>query len=404
MLRRNSQPNRSRRLYFRVLLRSLSVKRPQAVLAMVSLAIGAAIVSMILNLSSDVRRKMTQEFRAYGPNVLLAPELEGRGLGGLMDEAVLARLEPFRSRRGKTRAVGLLYTVVRLGRARAERGVPESLLAIAAGADFAELRTLFPSWQIEGGASDLGSGRCAVGSKVASQLHLKVGDSLGIEPEGAGSSVPTTPGRPFQVAAVVTTGASEDEQVFLSLQALQNLADLEGKISLVELSVPGEPEEVNRALGELTQAFPHLDVRPVREIVYSEGKVLGTLRWLMVSLTGLILATVALGVAATMTSIVLERRRDIAVMKALGASNASVTRLFLAEGVALGLAGGVAGSALGGFLASQMARRLFGTGLDWVAWVFPAVCLFSMLLAGVATAFPVEIIRAIQPATTLKGE
>ena len=53
--------------------RALSVKRPQAVLALISLLVGAAVMSMLLNLYGGVRRKMTQEFRGYGANVILAP-------------------------------------------------------------------------------------------------------------------------------------------------------------------------------------------------------------------------------------------------------------------------------------------------------------------------------------------
>ena len=53
--------------------RALSVKRPQAILALLSLMVGAAVISMLLNLYGGVRRKMTQEFRGYGANVVLAP-------------------------------------------------------------------------------------------------------------------------------------------------------------------------------------------------------------------------------------------------------------------------------------------------------------------------------------------
>src|SRR5271157_265229 len=60
-------------LFFRLWWRSVSVKRPQAVLAVLSLLVGAAVMSMLLNLYGGVRRKMTQEFRAYGSNVVLAP-------------------------------------------------------------------------------------------------------------------------------------------------------------------------------------------------------------------------------------------------------------------------------------------------------------------------------------------
>ena len=105
-----------------------------------------------------------------------------------------------------------------------------------------------------------------------------------------------------------------------------------------------------------------------------------------------------------MTAIVLERRKDIAVMKALGASNRDVSRLFVVEGASLGLVAGLVGFALGGFLASEVGKQLFGVSLNIVWWTLPLVWVGTILLAMLATFFPVGIMRRIQPATALKGE
>jgi len=132
--------------------------------------------------------------------------------------------------------------------------------------------------------------------------------------------------------------------------------------------------------------------------------VLGTIRWLLLSLTALILVIIAICVMATMTAIVLERRKDIGVMKALGAGDALVMRLFLAESAGLGLLGGLAGFSLGVLLARSLAQRWFGVtlGLSW--WTLPLVCGLTTLLAVVATLFPVRVVRGIQPSVVLKGE
>lgn len=172
----------------------------------------------------------------------------------------------------------------------------------------------------------------------------------------------------------------------------------------MELSVPGEAAAIEKTVLELASAFSGAEVRPIRQIVESQGKVLETIRWLLVSLTALILVIIALCVMATMAAILLERRKDIAVMKALGASDSLVMRLFLSEGAGLGLAGGLVGFGAGVFLAREMARRLFGVALDATWWTLPAVCLLSVLVAVLATFFPVNMVRGIQPATVLKGE
>ena len=188
------------------------------------------------------------------------------------------------------------------------------------------------------------------------------------------------------------------------LGELQKLGGIEGKISVIEINIPGQTAEIERGVQQLAAAFPRLDVRPIRQIVYSQGKVLHTIRGLLISLMSLILVIIALCVMATMTAIVLERRKDIAVMKALGASNQDVTRLFLMEGASLGLVAGLAGFAVGGFLAAQVGERLFGVSLSVVWWTLPLVWGATILLAALATFFPVGIMRRIQPATALKGE
>jgi putative ABC transport system permease protein len=179
---------------------------------------------------------------------------------------------------------------------------------------------------------------------------------------------------------------------------------MSGRVTLVELSIPGETHDVESAVLRLAGLLPGLEVRPIRQIVYSEGKVLGTIRWLLLSLTILILVTIALCVMATMTAIVLERRKDIGMMKALGAADALLMRLFLMEGASLGLVGGALGYAAGALLAHALAERLFGVALRLNAWTPPVVCGLTVALAVFAAQVPVRIVRAIQPTVVLKGE
>src|SRR5271157_1255733 len=414
-------------LFWRLWFRALTVKRPQAALAAGSLLAGADVMSMLLNLYADVRRKMTQEFRAYGANVVLAPAA-GAGLPGMIDEGGLVGLDRLRQRTPGLAAVPVLYLVTRLEGVPAKQNpmdtrLPDSVNVVAVGADFAALHQMNSGWRLEGkeGKNNLQTERdqatCAIGVHLASTLHLGPGDAVRLVPVSSVAGEPQSvvgnssggnraPDRALQfpIAAVLSTGASEDDQVFVPLPALQRLAGLDGKLSLVELSVPGEAADVEQVVRELFKSLPGIEIRPIRQIVYSEGKVLGTIRALLVSLTALILGIIVLCVMATMTTIVLERRKDIGVMKALGASDGLVMRLFMTEGASLGLIGGLAGFLLGAEWARRLGRQLFGVSLELAWWTLPAIAGASMLLALVATAFPVRIVRSVQPAVALKGE
>ena len=411
MSERVEQPGKRRSLFWRLWVRSLVVRRPQAALAVISLLVGASLASMLLNLYSDVHRKMTQEFRSYGANVILSSKgaaASGQAaVGGLMDSAAFQQVESLQTKVNGLVAAPVLYLVTRISRVPQEPRLPDFENVVAVGSDFAALKALVPGWRVTSGAVDgpLGPASCAVGAHLAQRFRLKPGDSVKLTSSAGNGPAESdmTPGT-FRVARVISTGSSEDDQVFVSLAELQKLGGLEGKISVIQMNIPGQTADIERGVNQMAAAFPALDVRPIRQIVYSQGKVLHTIRGLLISLMGLILGIIALCVMATMTAIVLERRKDIAVMKALGATNQEVTRLFLMEGASLGLVAGVAGFAVGGFLAAQVGEQLFGVSLSVVWWTLPLVWGATILLAALATFFPVGIMRRIQPATALKGE
>lgn len=400
-------------LFLRLWFRSISVKRPQPALAITSMLVGAAVISTLLNLYGDVRRKMSQEFRAYGPNVVVAPSpirstsppppSASSSLAGVIDQDVVRRLGLNYVGSPGFAAVPVLYVVTRVERTATDPRLPGTQNAVAVGADFAALRGLYPGWRVQGDAS-VSPGKCVVGARLASRLRLGLGDIVDIDIAQQTTDEDRKERQAFRIGGLISTGASEDDQVFIPLLALQRLAGAEGKISLAQLSVPGDTLEVERAVRQLSQAFPQLEASPIRQIVYSEGRVLGTIRWLMFLLTALILIIMALCVTATMAAIVFERRKDVAMMKALGASDNLVMRLFLAEGATLGLTGGVAGFILGGFLAHYLAYRLFAVRLNLVWWSLPVVCVSMALLALAATVFPVRVVRGVEPAAVLKGE
>lgn len=472
-----------RSLFFRLWLRSLTVKRPQAALGLAAILVGAALTAALLNLHDGVRRKMTQEFRAYGANAIVSPPSDTAGAAQvtLAEKDVLSGLTGWKDHTPGAVFVPRLHVVMRLRSVKADERLPSFQNVVAVGTDFRALHGLYPGWRLDseipvraaqapredvgaqhavpllppatqvgesdvgarhgvpvrnteqnsagaqgfdGGAqhaapllppatqigeSDVGArhgvplpqGDCVVGRRVAAELHLVAGSEVSLEP----AAVPDLSASALRcrISGILSTGAAEDDEVFVPLAALQRVAALEGKLSVVELLIPGETGEVGRAVEELGRSYPSTSVRPVRAIVESQGRVLGKIGGLLVVLTSLIVVIAALCVMATMTAIVLERKKDVAVMKALGATDSLVLRLFLCEGAGLGLLGGLVGFGLGLVLARELGRSLFGVPLSPSWWTLPLISLGSVLVAVLATVFPVRNARAIQPATTLKG-
>ena len=170
--------NRSGSLFWRLWWRALSVERPQAALALGCLFVAASIASLLLNLYGDVRRKMTEEFRTYGSNVVLAPALprgetgaDASSAGAVMDEASLRPLRAFERRRPGLAAAPILYGIVRLARTAADPRLPEFVNVMAVGTDFAGLRHIYAGWR--GGEMNSQSllvpGTCVLGAHLATK-------------------------------------------------------------------------------------------------------------------------------------------------------------------------------------------------------------------------------------------
>ena len=410
--RLNSVQGGSRRLGWRILGRSLSLKRPQALVTLLSLTIGAAVAAMLLNLYGDAQAKMTREFRAFGANLILSPSGMARESGNpaevqdsldasMMNEDVLEEIRRSGSEARRITAVGILHAVARVRNATDRSALGDSgEPVIVVGTDFTLLHQLYPAWRLSPTAAVGGVSEAVIGEQVAEQLFLERGDDLELEIGVGGASAQIR----VIIAAIVSTGGPEDGQVFLPLSRLQEALGIDGGISLAELRVDGSTQEIEAVAARIADAFPKLDVRPVREIVYSEGQVLNTVRWLLLTLTMIILAITALCLIATITAIVLERQREIGLMKALGASDRLLMGFFLAEVGVLASAGSLVGFGLGAILSRFLGVQLFGIPLDLHWPALPWVTLTTVGVALVAAWSPVRVVRRIRPAMVLKGE
>jgi putative ABC transport system permease protein len=124
----------------------------------------------------------------------------------------------------------------------------------------------------------------------------------------------------------------------------------------------------------------------------------------MLASTILITFTVALCVFSTLTSSVLERRRDFAVMKAIGSSQTMVNGLFAGEALSIAVIAAFAGFFCGSILAAWIAKSNFHSTVLPQFQVLPETILASVMLALIAAMLPLLRLQRIEPAGILKGE
>jgi putative ABC transport system permease protein len=372
-------------MFLRILWKLLGASKGRLAVALIALTSGAAICSALLNVDLDAERKLTQEFRTLGANIVIAPPAADSD-APLADAAVLDRIAALHIPR-IVAAAPYLYVAANSG----------SQPVILAGTWFDQVAKMNSWWKVEGGwVSSRGDHEhCLVGFTAARQLGLAPGSS--VELRSGERKISLT------VAGIVTTGGAEDNQILANLDSAQEIAGLPGRVSLVQVSASGTAAEIERVTRSLAENLPGLEVRPVRQIAAAEGTILGRIQGLLFWTIALILVLSMLGVLASMAALAMERRRDVGLMKALGGRVGRIMRLFLAEAGALGALGGLVGFLVGVILARWMGERIFGVVISTRFEVLPATIVLTMGVA-LAGAFPLRLLGLVRPAEILRGE
>jgi putative ABC transport system permease protein len=362
-------------------------RRGTVTLAVLAVAIGASVASALLHVSGDIGRKVTRDLRSLGPNLLVVPATGSDGAEGrFLDEAALrARLVA-----AGLEGVPLLYAVAEV----AGRRVP------VVGADLGAARRLHPAWLVSGatGAPADSTAGSLMGSRLMARLATRPGAPLSLRLPGDSG-----PGLALPAGARLEAGGPDDEAWWLPLATVQALTGLAGRASVAQARVDGGVEAAARAATVLEQGGT-MRALVLHALSATEGRLLERMRRLMALVT--IAALVAAGLCAfgTLTDLALERRREIALMKALGATAGDVVRLFLAESLVIGALGGLGGWLIGVFFAQVIGREVFHSAVA-LRWDVPLLVLaLAMTVAIVAGLGPIRLALAVEPALVLKGD
>ncbi len=362
-------------MFLRMLVRAAVLRRGRALSALFAMVVAAAVATAMMNLYVDVQAKLVREFRNFGANIILV----GRGGASLPVDA-LAKAEAVLAGRGVVAPFGLVV-------ARTTDG--QSIVAV--GADFDRVRQLDRWWSVSNWPSS--ADEALVGARALPVVSPK---NQPFDLEFQGHTIHLT------TVGTVRTGAAEDSRVYIPMADFVSWTGV--KPSTVEVAATGSPEEISAIMHQLAAAIPTAEVRPVRQIMEGEARVLGKTRATLLAAAALIILTAALCVLSTLIGWVFDRRRDFAIMKALGASDRMLNGFFAAEAAALGAFGALIGFVAGIGIAEWIGRVNFHAPVTPRFAVLPFVLAGSIVVTLLSAILPISLLRRVQPAVILRGE
>lgn len=408
----------------RLVLSSLSRRRARTALAVLAIMAGSAVVTALFTTSFSLNDRMYREFRAFGANIVVLPPsssidagLPGVSLDEVTDQGLIRESDLYRIKligNYSANVLGYAPVLYQVVSARSNAST-QPVKAALAGTYFAHaepkvapgwttgMRYIAAWWHVRGSwvKGDSDHNGSMIGVNVARALGLDIGGTYFANYSNPATRVEAE--REFVVRGIVSTGGYEDDQMFVNLAAAGELSSRPGLVHAVYVSAlcnacPAEEmaEEIEMSLA--------VRAKSVRQLVKSESAIIAGLDNLMFLTSAAVLSASAFVVATVMTTGVVERRREIGILKSVGASDGAIASVFLAEALSLGLFGGLAGLAAGILLAQAMSVGVFGTAAVLTPRVVPLAIGVSLAVAAGAAALPIRRALQVRPAAVLRGD
>jgi putative ABC transport system permease protein len=425
-------------MFLRIVSDSFTRKPRRKVLTAVALALGMAVATATLEVSLDVGDRLAHEFRSLGANLLVTPASDSLPLviggvdyrpvdaGAYLPQADLGKLRTIFWRNNIVGFAPFLDVPVSVSSGSGTSAAHEQLIGawyrhsvpVPDGSQFTTgIAVTNPSWQVEG--RWFADGAAVAGADAARRLGLHAGSTIEIAASGHKQELAIT--------GIVSTGGREDNAIVAPLEVAQALANRPGEYRRLLISALTKPADafserdpssmtpaeydrwycspyISSISHQIRQQIPGAEVRAIRQVAEGEGRILTRVSALMWLVTLAALFAAALAVGATSATTVLERRPEIGLMKALGASRRAVSSFFIAEQILLAITGGILGYGIGIFLARVLGVGIFGVApvLRWI--LFPVVLALAAVVTLQGSAPPLVRASRAEPAPVLRGE
>ncbi|HEY6252300.1 MAG TPA: FtsX-like permease family protein [Candidatus Angelobacter sp.] len=363
-----------KRMLLRLMLKATWVRKDRVFTALLSIIVVATMATVALTVYSDLEGKFSREFRSFGANAIAIAR------HGTLSHGELQQIKTILGE--KSEVVPLGYAVV--------TGESNTRIVVG-GTDLHAFHQLNASWSFSTDRNDSIDKYSLWGTRAAQVTDRS---TYGLH-YGARSIT-------ISLGPVFKSGSEDDSRIYIDLQQFEQLTGLEPDNA--QLRIDGGPTQVDSQIARLTASLPQIEVKPLLQIAATQTAVLSKTRSIVLAASAVVVVLIVVCMVATLTSAVLERRKDFAVMKALGASNSAVNLLFAGEAALTSMVGAILGFLVGSAIALWIGHANFGAAIPPRPDLLAPVVVGSILLALLASTAPLRVLRRIQPARILRGE
>lgn len=401
-------------MFKKIILKSVLVRKKKFLIVIMAVLLGTAIMTSLLNIYLDLSSNISKDLRSFGANIMVLPNsgspiaLEGNEKD--IDKNKLVDLDSFKisESHSKEHIYGIspyLYGTATV----------KMVDVVVAGIDVEKALKINPWWKITGEIpSNNNSNEILIGVNVAERLQIKIGDAISLEDSNKAKTDATSSPSvrqnttedlyKFTVKGIVKSNSDDDDKVFISLSAAQKLYNTTNVASLIQVSALTDKMQIDDIINDMKQDNPNLEIKQISKISKAENVIQNKVQWLMLLVVSVSLVSTVLCVMSTMMTSILERAKEIGIMKAIGATNKKIAGLFYGEVIFIGVIGGLIGGILGLLISQAISLNVFNTSVTQ-RYSLILLSAFSGVLITVISCFtPIKRALNIDPIITLRGD
>lgn len=361
--------------YFKLAFENLKQRKIRSWLTILGIVIGISAIVALISLSQGMSNAIEEQFKSFGArNLRIVPgSLQGPPIGiqGLTEKDVETA-----ERLGFAEYV----TPVLIRMAQVEHNDEKQFL-ITYGYDTKTAEISFKDINLntaEGrifGKQDLGVAVIgySLSDRSVFEKNLRINEKIVIN------------GKNFKVIGVLEKqGNDRDKMIYVPLEDGREIFDAPTEVNAILVKV-SEGYDMDKAVETAKKDFKkdrkneNFEIITPKDIINRINSILGIINFVLVSIAAISLVVGGLGIMNSMFTSVLERTKEIGVMKAIGAKNSSITILFLIESGLIGMVGGVLGVGLGLGIAKMVEIGAAAAGFSLIKIVPDPLVVFGSL-------------------------